>query len=219
MIEKTGPVVAIDGPAGAGKTTLGRRLAEALDLPFITTGVMYRAVARAALDGGVDVEDETTLAELAGGLAFSVSATGAPPELLVAGAPPGEELQASEVEAVVSVVARHPEVREVLRAQQRRLGVPGCVMEGRDIGTVVFPDADVKVFLGADPEERAGRRIVERGAGGSGDLAGALARRDALDATTNPLRPADDAHAVDTTGRTEDEVFDDVLALLQEALG
>jgi cytidylate kinase len=116
---------------------------------------------------------------------------------------------------VVSTVSAHPEVREVLRAEQRRLGSPGGVIEGRDIGRVVFPDADLKVFLHADPTERVKRREAERGSGGLGE---AIARRDTLDDRVNPLIPAPDAVVVDTTGRTADEVFEDVLALARKAL-
>jgi cytidylate kinase len=116
------------------------------------------------------------------------------------------------------MVARHPEVRSVLRAEQRRLGAGGSVMEGRDIGTVVFPDADVKLFLLAEPDERAARRQTERGSDDP-SLADALERRDALDARTNPLVPASDARVVDTGGRGPEEVLEEVLALVREATG
>jgi len=116
------------------------------------------------------------------------------------------------------MVARHPEVRSVLRAEQRRLGAGGSVMEGRDIGTVVFPDADVKLFLLAEPDERAARRQTERGSDDP-SLADALERRDALDARTNPLVPASDARVVDTSGRGPEEVLEEVLALVREATG
>jgi cytidylate kinase len=118
---------------------------------------------------------------------------------------------------VVSAVARHPEVRAVMRAEQRRLGARGAVIEGRDIGTHVFPDADVKVFLHAEAGERAVRRQTERGTVNPA-LAEALSRRDAQDAKTNPLVPAHDARVVDTTGRDLDDVFDEVLAMVRAAL-
>jgi CMP/dCMP kinase len=202
-------VVAIDGPAGVGKSTLARRLAEALGLAYVNTGAMYRALAREALHTGTDVGDGAALAELARTIRFTID-DGSPPSLLIDGRPTGDDLGAAEVEAVVSLVARHPEVREVLRAEQRRLGSQGAVVEGRDIGTVVFPDADLKVFLEADPVERAARRRAEREA--APETAEALARRDALDAVTNPFVPAADAVVVDTSGREADEVFEEVMA-------
>ena len=214
---KTGVVVAIDGPAGAGKSTLARRLAEALGLAYLNTGTMYRALARAALDAGYDVDDGVGLAELARTLRFELDRSASPPTLTVDGRAPGPELADAGVEAVVSAVARHPEVRAVLRAEQRRLGASGAVVEGRDIGTVVFPDADAKVFLQADAEERAARRQAERGIPDP-DLAEALARRDALDARVNPFIPAPDAHRVDTSGKSPDQVFAETLALVRSAL-
>lgn len=216
-IPKPGFVVAIDGPAGAGKSTLARGLAEAEGLAYVNTGAMYRAVAREALRSGVHVRDAPALAELARGVRFRLD-RGNPPSLLVEDRPPGEELVAPEVEAVVSEVARHPEVRGVLRATQRRLGAQGAVVEGRDIGTVVFPDADVKVFLRADPSERAARRQAERGSEDPA-LARALDRRDRLDEITNPFVPAPDATAVDTGGRRPEEVLDQVRDLVRRARG
>ena len=215
-VSKRGPVVAIDGPAGAGKSTLARALGEELRLPYINTGVMYRSVAARALEGGLNPGDADALSRLAGELAFTLD-EGSPRALLVDGRPVGSELTSAEVERLVSLVARHPEVRSVLRAEQRRLGAGGSVIEGRDIGTVVFPDADVKVFLRAEPDERAGRRQAERRSSDPA-LAEALERRDSLDARTNPLVPAPDAHPVDTTGRDADEVLAEVLELVRPAL-
>jgi cytidylate kinase len=220
MMGSVGPervVIAIDGPAGSGKSTLSRRLAGELGLIYLNTGTMYRAVARAALDHGVDVDDGVGLAELARRMSFEVDRAGSPPSLMIDGDSPEDELERADVEAVVSAVARHPELRSVLREEQRRLGSHGAVVEGRDIGTVVFPNADVKVFLNADPAERAARRRMERG-DADRDLAEALARRDALDARVNPFVPAPDASVVDTSGREADEVFREVVALVRRAL-
>ena len=211
----SGPIVAIDGPAGSGKSTLARRLALALDLPHVNTGTTYRAVAREALRRGTDPTDAGAVAEIARSLRFTIEEPARPRRVFVDGAPPGDELRTPEVEAIVSEVSRHSEVRAALREVQRRLGEDGAVMEGRDIGTVVYPEAEVKVFLHADPDERAARRQAELG---EEDLTRAVARRDALDAQTNPFVPAPDALAVDTSGRSADEIFEEVLALVRERL-
>ncbi|HXF57088.1 MAG TPA: (d)CMP kinase [Actinomycetota bacterium] len=211
-IPKRGVVVAIDGPAGAGKSTVAARLAEALRLPYVNTGVMYRALTRRALDMGVDPGDGPALAALARQLRFALD-EGEPPSLLVDGRPPDRSLLAADVEESVSRVASHPDVRMVLRAEQRRLGAQGCVMEGRDIASAVFPDADVKIFVVASPEVRAWRRVEERG--GAAD---AVARRDASDSVTNPLVPAPDAYVLDTTTLDPDEAVDEALAVVRRAL-
>jgi CMP/dCMP kinase len=191
--------VAIDGPAGSGKSTLARELAGRLGLAYVNTGLMYRAVAARALREGVSASDGPGLAAIASGMTFSVATppSSPVPELLIDGEAPGPDLTTGEVEAIVSVVARHPEVRAVLRRAQRALGADGSVMEGRDIGTVVFPDADVKLFLSAPPDVRARRRERERG--GDAVAGEAVVRRDAIDAGTNPLEPAPDAFVLDTT--------------------
>jgi cytidylate kinase len=212
-LPKKGLVVAIDGPAGAGKSTLARSLAAELQLPYINTGLMYRSVAARALERGVAPDDAGSVERLARELSFSLDDGGS---LLIDGAPPASALTTSEVERIVSVVARHPEVRSVLRAEQRRLGVAGAVVEGRDIGTVVFPDADVKVFLRAEADERVARRRLERGSADP-SLADDLERRDSLDARTNPLVPAPDAHLIDTTDRDPEAVLAEVLDLVRAA--
>lgn len=214
-----GRVIAIDGPAGSGKSTLARGLALELGLAYVNTGLMYRALTRLALDRGTDADDGPALARLMNELRFALS-QGEPPSLIVNGAAPGEELSSAEVEASVSAVARHPEVRERMREAQRRLGANGAVMEGRDIGSVIFPDADAKIFLLARPDERAARRVEERGGPEevSSDLAEALARRDALDARVNPFVPAPDAHHLDTSGRTREETLAEALRLIRARL-
>jgi CMP/dCMP kinase len=223
-------VVTIDGPAGSGKSTLARGLAASLALPYVNTGLMYRALTRLALDRGVDVDDGVGLARLMGELRFGLS-EGRPAELRVNGRDPGPELATSDVEAAISAVSRHPEVRLLMRHAQRRLGQGGAVVEGRDIGSVVFPDADAKIFLQARPEERAARRTEERRAsegGSSGpaqpptevaEVASALARRDALDARVNPFVPAPDAMLLDTSGRSAEEVLAEARAWVEARLG
>lgn len=189
-------VVAIDGAAGSGKSTLARGLARSLGVPYINTGLMYRGLTAAALRSGVDQEDERGLVSLLEALRFSLSGE-SPPELVVEGYPEGA-LTSPAVEAAVSAVARHPGVRERMRVLQRSLGKDGAVMEGRDIATVVFPDASVKLFLVADEAERTARRARERAAADPAEVAEALRMRDARDARTNPLAAAPGAIVIDT---------------------
>jgi len=210
-------VVAIDGPAGSGKSTLARDLASALQLPYVNTGSMYRALTRRALDDSVDADDGPALARLAGAMRFDLDRTVEPAALRVDGRPPGEELAFAEVESNVSRVARHPEVRAVLRAEQRRLGRDGAVLEGRDIGSVVFPDATLKLYLQADAQARVARRAEERRADGRRDaVAERLEARDALDARVNPLVPPDDAVVIDTTSLDAGQVLARALELVRE---
>ena len=213
---KWGIVIAIDGPAGAGKSTLARELARRLGLAYVNTGAMYRALAHRALQDGVDPEDEVALAGLAEQIAFALGPDGPDSrELYIEGQPPSQLLSSAGVEAQVSRVARHPLVRAVMRRKQRELGIGGGVVEGRDIGTVVFPDADLKIFLSAEPVIRAERRGRERG--GDENVADAVAARDALDARTNPLVPAPDAHVFDTTTLSRRTVLAEALRLVEEA--
>ena len=213
-------VVAIDGPAGSGKSTVARALAGRIRVPYINTGVMYRAVTRAALLAPADLEDGPVLAGVARGLSFDLDRSIRPAGLTVEGRDQGEDLTAPEVEAEVSTVSSHPEVREVLRRVQRRLGEHGAVLEGRDIGTVVFPDATLKVYLDADPEVRAERRArqlhltVDRHA-----VAEQLEERDTRDAEVTPLEPPSDAVLRDTTSLSVGQAVEAVLGLLEGRTG
>jgi cytidylate kinase len=210
-IEKHGVVIAIDGPAGSGKSTLAAALAGRLRLPYVNTGLMYRALALRAIERGVDPDDADGLVRLSKELRFQLG-EGPPAVLLIDGAEPDDQLVSLEVEEIVSRVSRHPPVREIMRRAQRGLGAEGCVMEGRDIGTVVFPDADVKLFLSAPPSVRADRRQRERGGGE------AVAERDALDRRTNPLEPAPGAHVLDTSVLSREKMFEEAATIAERVL-
>lgn len=189
-------VVAIDGAAGSGKSTLARALARRLGLTYVNTGLMYRALAAAALRAGVASHDGRRLVGLMETLRFTV-ARGDPPSLEIEGYSP-DELTAPEVERTVSAVARHREVRDAMRRAQREAGLEvGAVMEGRDIGSVVFPDAPVKLYLVADEAARAARRAAERERGDV-EVVDELKARDDADARTNPFVPPDGAEVIDT---------------------
>ncbi|MEO8423357.1 MAG: (d)CMP kinase [Actinomycetota bacterium] len=207
-------VVAIDGAAGSGKSTLARGLAEALGLPYVNTGIMYRALTQAALDAGIDPDDGDALAGLMSRLRFGLS-DGDPQEIEVEGAAPSPALVSERVEAEVSHVARHPQVRALMREGQRTLGLPGAVVEGRDIGSVVFPDAPVKLFLTAASRTRVERRAEQRGAADPVDVEEALHRRDARDAKVNPFEPAADAIVLDTSDRTVGDTLEMAIAIVR----
>ena len=208
-------VVAIDGPGGSGKSTIARGIARALGWPVLDTGAMYRAVTLVALEQQVPLDDEKACARIAAEHTIAVDDG----ITMVDGRDVSAEIRGPSVTAAVSTVSAHPSVRSVLVARQRAwLAEHGAgVVEGRDIGTVVFPAAPVKVFLTASDEERARRRQLDEVASERSvaveDVQNALARRDALDAgrTVSPLRPADDALVVDTTGRSVEEVVDELV--------
>jgi cytidylate kinase len=208
-------LIAIDGAAGSGKSTLAHRLAAELGLPYVNTGLMYRALALRAHREGVSPENAPVLERLARGMRFDLDSSVRPPELRIDGEPPDPALTSAEVESSVSAVSRHLEVREVFRQEQRRLAVDGAVMEGRDIGSVVAPDADLKLFLRARSDERVGRRALERDRDPE-HVARALGARDRQDARTNPFVPAPDAIVLDTTELSPDEVADKALALVRD---
>ena len=194
-------IVAIDGPAGAGKSTVARRLAERLGFRYLDTGAMYRALTWLALARGLDVDDEAALADLARAHAVTL----ADDRVMVAGEDVSEDIRTPRIDRVVSSVARHQGVRRVFHARQRALAEKGnAVIEGRDIGAVVCPDADVKVYLVAERAERARRRRAERPGADADALAVELRVRDERDAVQT--RPAPDAETIDTTELEVDEV-------------
>lgn len=207
------PLVAIDGPAGSGKSTVAKAVAARLGLRYLDTGAMYRSVAFAAIRDDVDPVDSGALAALAKGLDIQVDN-----RVLVDGADATVAIRGPAVTAVVSAVSAHPAVREEMVRRQRAWADDhgGGVVEGRDIGTVVFPDADLKVFLTASEEERARRRQRDEDAPDVRAVAADLARRDDLDSkrTASPLRAADDAVVIDTTGRTVDDVVNEVVGMV-----
>jgi CMP/dCMP kinase len=202
-------VIAIDGPAGAGKSTVARRLAARLGFRYLDTGAMYRALTWLALERGIGLEDERALADLARAHDVAV----ADDRVVVADRDVTSAIRTVEIDRVVSSVARHPAVRAVLRERQRALAAEGdAVMEGRDIGAVVCPDAEVKVFLTAESAERARRRTEERPGLGADALATDLRLRDARDAPQ--LEAAPDAETIDTTDLAIDEVVERIERLV-----
>jgi CMP/dCMP kinase len=204
-------IVAIDGPAGAGKSTVARRLAERLHFRYLDTGAMYRALTWLAIQRGYDLSDGARLGTLAGEHPVSFDDD---QRVFIAGTEVTSAIRRTQIDRMVPVVARHPPVREVMRARQRELGEEGdVVIEGRDIGTVVAPAAQVKVYLVADPEVRAQRRKAERPEIGSDALATDLRLRDQSDAAR--MRPAEDAELIDTTNIEVDDVVDRIEELVR----
>jgi CMP/dCMP kinase len=205
-------IVAIDGPAGSGKSTVALALARRLGFFYLDTGAMYRALTWLARREGVDDGDGDALAALAREHPVSFDPSG---RVEIAGEDVSDAIRRADIDRVVPVVARHPQVRDVMRERQRALGSTGdAVIEGRDIGTVVAPQAEVKVFLVAQHGERARRREADRPGVGVETLAADLRRRDERDAVNT--RPADDAVVLDTTELTVDEVVARIEALVGE---
>jgi len=207
-------VIAIDGPAGAGKSSVARALAERLDYTYVDSGAMYRCVALAALERGVDPDDAAALGELAGALAIELEGE----RVELDGEDVGAAIRQPRVSEAASRISVHQPVREALLARQRELIAEGrYVAEGRDIGTVVSPDAPLKVFLTASARERARRRAAESGEGADAVLAAQRAR-DRRDSSRrhSALRPAKDAVELDTTGLSLEQVVDRIVALAQE---
>jgi len=217
-------IIAIDGPAASGKSTIGKRLADALGYLFFDTGLMYRAVTWLALQRGLMLDNEATITNLAESVLIEVQppsqADGRACDVFVEGVDITWDTRRPEVDANVSVVSAYPGVRRALSAQQRRIGQRGnVVMVGRDIGTVVLPDADLKIYLDASAEERARRRYDEILArGGNADYDEILAKvieRDRIDSTREvaPLKIADDAIVIDSDKLNAEEVFQHILAM------
>jgi cytidylate kinase len=225
-------IIAIDGPAGSGKSTLGKNLAEYLGYLYFDTGVMYRAVTLAALDRCIPIEDELAVTALAEQIDIDVrqpsQSDGRDYDVWVDGKDVTWEIRRPEVEAHVSVVSAYPGVRRALGSQQRRIGLRGeVVMVGRDIGTVVLPEAGLKIYLDASVEERARRRYEERS--GRGEFTSrmegeealetvlqSMRARDAIDSTrqTAPLRPAQDAIILNSDGLDAEQVLGRVKRLI-----
>ena len=226
-------IVAIDGPAGSGKSTTAHAIADRCNLTFLDTGAMYRAVTWRCLDAGVDVSDGDAVSAVAerARIEFGKSADGQ--TVSIDGRDVTRQIRTPEVDRNVSVVSAYPRVREAMVARQRELGSAGDVVaEGRDIGTVVFPNAEVKVFLTADAAARAHRRAVQREGGDAGRDAGAkadaaeeqqilrdLVRRDKLDSSRkeSPLKPAADAHMIDNSALTPEQVVQQIVDLMEAA--
>jgi CMP/dCMP kinase len=202
-------IVAIDGPAGAGKSTVARALAVRLGFRYLDTGAMYRALTWVALERGVGLDDGAALGALAASSSIAFDAD----RVSIDGRDVTDAIRRPEIDRVVSSVARHPEVRDVMRDRQRELAEQGdAVIEGRDIGTVVCPNADVKVYLVADASERARRRTADRPEIGAEALATDLRLRDQRDAAQ--MQPAADAQTIDTTDLDVDEVVDSIERLV-----
>jgi cytidylate kinase len=204
-------IVAIDGPAGAGKSTVARALAERLGFRYLDTGAMYRALTWLAIQQGIPLGEPELLADLARKEPVTFDENG---RVRIAGTDVTASIRDTRIDRMVPVVARHTPVREVMRERQRQLGQEGnVVIEGRDIGTVVAPQAEIKVYLVADTEERAKRRMTDRPGIGRDALATDLKMRDESDAVR--MRPAEDAQEIDTTNLRVEDVVEKIEAMVR----
>jgi cytidylate kinase len=214
-------IIAIDGPAGAGKSTIASRLARKLDYVNLESGAMYRALALKAIERDASFDDEATLLKLAENLRIQLEPTLGGNRTLLDGRDVSSRIRERDVTEAASRVSVHPKVREWMVAHQRAMGVGGgIVMEGRDIGTKVFPDADLKIFLDADPVVREQRRMQQQKIEGevAAGVAAELRERDRRDRTraTSPLVAAPDAVVIDSTAMSEDDVLAQVEELVSE---
>jgi cytidylate kinase len=218
-------VIAIDGPAGSGKSTIAARLARRFGYTNLESGAMYRALALKALEQHVPLDDADALRRLAENSNIELEPRGEGNRVVLDGCDVSQRIREADVTLAASQVSVHPRVRQVMVARQRELGANGgVVMEGRDIGTAVFPNADVKIFLDADPDVRAERRVLQNGSHTTEEaqrVQAEIAARDQRDRTraTSPLIAASDAVVVDTTDKTIDEVVEAVDRIVKKRLG
>jgi cytidylate kinase len=218
-------VIAIDGPAGSGKSTIAARLAKKLGYVNLESGAMYRALALKAMEHRVALDDAEALRQLANDSVIELEPRGEGNRVLLDGRDVSQRIREADITLAASQVSVHPPVRQVMVARQRELGANGgVVMEGRDIGTAVFPSADVKVFLDADPTVRAERRVLQNGSRSAAEaqrVQEEIAARDTRDRTraTSPLVPADDAVVVDTTHKSIDQVVKELDGIVRQKLG
>jgi cytidylate kinase len=217
-------IIAIDGPSGAGKSTLGRMLARALNLLYIDTGSMYRAVALAVMESSISANDDVAVGSLAARVDIDLKGDPDSLRVILGGRDVTDQIRSEEVTDLSSIISTIPAVRRAMVARQRELGERGAVLNGRDIGTVVFPDADVKFFLTALPQARAERRFNEDRAQDPNvsfeETFADMTERDRRDSTRadSPLKNADDAIIVDSTGLSIDEVFQQMMAAVEEKI-